>query len=275
MIQNGRYTLVYSNGEYRTLSINNNEGEDSGSFKGKSILSRKSGSRYEGIAFLSADNRVMLWKRFRNEFDPKRLEALQNAINRIARNPMEAGMAYAMKEGRCCRCGRELTVPASIHAGMGPDCAEKYAWEKIDQIAAREAVAAVRTPGSVYADPNAAPVQTGFHFEATSYETRTTPVKDDKAVISRMVSFLKAMETEKFYDPFGIGEQLTEGAAVQFWTKRFTANPIEDDRFWGDEAGRQEVIDEREAEMSSLRAEEQMNERRYQAVYGNEPVESF
>jgi hypothetical protein len=63
--------------------------------------------------------------------------------------------------------------------------------------------------------------------------------------------------------------------AVNFWTKRFTANQIEDDRFWGDEAGRQEMIDEQAAELAALKAEEQMNERRFMAVYGNEPSESF
>jgi len=26
-------------------------------------------------------------------------------------------------EGRCCRCNRKLTVPASIEAGIGPECA--------------------------------------------------------------------------------------------------------------------------------------------------------
>ena len=26
-------------------------------------------------------------------------------------------------EGKCCRCGRTLTVPASIELGIGPDCA--------------------------------------------------------------------------------------------------------------------------------------------------------
>ena len=28
-------------------------------------------------------------------------------------------------EGRCCRCGRKLTVPASIASGIGPECAGK------------------------------------------------------------------------------------------------------------------------------------------------------
>jgi hypothetical protein len=28
-------------------------------------------------------------------------------------------------EGRCCRCGRTLTVPESIASGIGPECAKK------------------------------------------------------------------------------------------------------------------------------------------------------
>lgn len=28
-------------------------------------------------------------------------------------------------EGRCCRCGRTLTVPESIESGIGPECAKR------------------------------------------------------------------------------------------------------------------------------------------------------
>lgn len=30
-------------------------------------------------------------------------------------------------EGKCCRCGRKLTVPSSIESGIGPECANKMA----------------------------------------------------------------------------------------------------------------------------------------------------
>lgn len=29
-------------------------------------------------------------------------------------------------EGRCCRCGRKLTVPSSIESGIGPECAKYF-----------------------------------------------------------------------------------------------------------------------------------------------------
>jgi len=35
------------------------------------------------------------------------------------------GLAYALESSNCWRCGRTLTVPASIHSGLGPDCAAK------------------------------------------------------------------------------------------------------------------------------------------------------
>jgi hypothetical protein len=28
-------------------------------------------------------------------------------------------------EGRCCKCGRKLTVPSSIESGIGPECASR------------------------------------------------------------------------------------------------------------------------------------------------------
>lgn len=36
-----------------------------------------------------------------------------------------SGERYALAAERCCRCGRVLTVPASIHRGLGPECATK------------------------------------------------------------------------------------------------------------------------------------------------------
>lgn len=36
--------------------------------------------------------------------------------------------AYAIASGRCARCNLMLTVPASIHRGLGPDCADKVGY---------------------------------------------------------------------------------------------------------------------------------------------------
>lgn len=49
-------------------------------------------------------------------------------------------------EGRCGRCGRELTVPESIETGIGPDCAEQMG---IRQVTKAEAQALAQKRNSV------------------------------------------------------------------------------------------------------------------------------
>lgn len=45
----------------------------------------------------------------------------------IAADPMKAAVEYGRSTGTCGCCGRELTDPASVAAGIGPICAEKWA----------------------------------------------------------------------------------------------------------------------------------------------------
>lgn len=295
MIQEGRYTLVYNNGEYRTLQIE----EGKNDFAGKFIVSLKVGPGqswrdYKGCGFLSADNKVSFWRSFKANNDQARLDRIQSAVDRIARNPKEAGMAFAMQSGRCCRCGRELTVPASIHAGVGPDCAEKYGWEKADNKAVHEHLAVTRTLDTNFADSKSAaandslgiteedirtvvapreavpPVPTRPAAPSSSLPAKiqekaakATAKTNANAQILRMVAFKKANDTKSFYDPFGIDEQLTEAAAVNFWAKRFQATPLDDDRFWGDEAGRAEQEQESAAFLADMREQEDRNERAF------------
>lgn len=39
------------------------------------------------------------------------------------RNQLD-GKVTVHHEGKCCRCGRKLTVPESLIAGVGPECAQ-------------------------------------------------------------------------------------------------------------------------------------------------------
>jgi hypothetical protein len=55
---------------------------------------------------------------------PVRDAITRNAILEIiARDPREAMIRYGLEIGRCGRCGRTLTKPESIAAGIGPVCA--------------------------------------------------------------------------------------------------------------------------------------------------------
>lgn len=67
------------------------------------------------------DGRFKLWRRFEGGLSRQRA-ALSYLVNG---NQEEALFLYATTSGRCGRCGRTLTVPASIHRGLGPECARK------------------------------------------------------------------------------------------------------------------------------------------------------
>ena len=131
MLNDGRYTVVYQTGDYRTVQVKTVTKEDSG-LKGKTVFSIKEGTKFNGIGFLQEDNKVRFWKRFLATSTNERPVRIQKAVDRIVADPEAAGLAYAMKENRCCRCGKALTVPASVHKGMGPECARKR-WNREDQ----------------------------------------------------------------------------------------------------------------------------------------------
>jgi len=48
------------------------------------------------------------------------------ALLAIAADPAGEAVRYGRETGSCCCCGRELTDPVSIKAGIGPICAEKW-----------------------------------------------------------------------------------------------------------------------------------------------------
>jgi hypothetical protein len=43
-------------------------------------------------------------------------------------NPAQLAQVDIHHEGKCCCCGRKLTVPASIELGVGPECAAKLGY---------------------------------------------------------------------------------------------------------------------------------------------------
>jgi hypothetical protein len=56
------------------------------------------------------DIRVRTWKWFWNKISMQRMP----------------DKVEVWHEGRCCRCGRKLTVPASIDNGIGPECMKHF-----------------------------------------------------------------------------------------------------------------------------------------------------
>ncbi len=52
----------------------------------------------------------------------------RDEVVKVANDPKAAAVAHGLKTGNCSCCGRELTDPDSIAAGIGPICATKYGW---------------------------------------------------------------------------------------------------------------------------------------------------
>lgn len=47
-------------------------------------------------------------------------------IELLSGNPQEAARAFGKETGTCCCCGRTLSDPVSVEAGIGPICANKW-----------------------------------------------------------------------------------------------------------------------------------------------------
>jgi len=47
-------------------------------------------------------------------------------LNAVAADPAGEAVRYGRETGECCLCGRELTDPVSVAAGIGPICAGKW-----------------------------------------------------------------------------------------------------------------------------------------------------
>jgi hypothetical protein len=69
-----------------------------------------------------AGNGYRVWASYLN--NKKINDAIRYLADGDAEQRQEAGMTYALASSNCWRCGRTLTVPASIHRGLGPECAQ-------------------------------------------------------------------------------------------------------------------------------------------------------
>lgn len=126
----GTYTIVLDEaGSYRTLRLFTPDEDTAKRYnlpQGAQIAQYLSGadndSSYTGFAFVFGSE-LRIWKRYQAE--APLTKALTILVSADKEQQIDYGAAYAMASKRCWRCGRTLTVPASLHRGMGPICAEK------------------------------------------------------------------------------------------------------------------------------------------------------
>ena len=121
-IADGYYTVVIGD-THRTFRIRTNE-PDSHFAPVRQIIGYLRGPSNEGdytsFAFVGND-RIFPWKRFATSYD----HIIAAARYLVQGNHEQAGKMYAMQSGNCYRCGRTLTTPESVAAGIGPVCASR------------------------------------------------------------------------------------------------------------------------------------------------------
>lgn len=122
----GTFTVVMGT-ERRTIRIKAHW-DAAEAKKGTLVASFLSGadneSSYTGFAFITPQGKAIVWKRYRNGGGSALIISALSYL--LQSGDYEgAGMTYALESGNCYRCGRTLTVPASIGRGLGPECAKK------------------------------------------------------------------------------------------------------------------------------------------------------
>lgn len=121
LAHDGTYTIVHTDGTHRTLKVHTpREGGLAGKHIIKYLCGSDNTSDYAGFAFFGEDGAVHMWKRFADNADL----LMDACVLAQPEQAQAAGLAYALESGACYHCGRTLTVPASIHRGLGPDCAK-------------------------------------------------------------------------------------------------------------------------------------------------------
>ncbi len=124
-VPDGRYTVAWDE-HYKTLRVQTQDQFDD-FMPGVTILKFLSGSNNDSdyTSFGHVDPRtgeVKVWRK--HQANPH----LREAVKVLLGDPKAASQAYAIESDSCSRCGRTLTVPASLHAGLGPECAKKVTW---------------------------------------------------------------------------------------------------------------------------------------------------
>lgn len=121
----GYYTIEKAEGRHITIRVEDAPEEWKVSAKVVGILTGPiNTSDYTNCGFLHSDGRFQPWKKFVSGFDSWK-EAVKVLVQSSKEERVNLGKAYALRSGRCWRCGRVLTVPESIRDGIGPECKKK------------------------------------------------------------------------------------------------------------------------------------------------------
>lgn len=119
VVPNGTYTVVDGN-QRTTIKIDTCHFKDvqPGTQMGLYMSGSDNERDFVSFCFIRGD-KANLWSRYKDNLK------LRKAVDILLRPDTykACGEAYALQSGRCYKCGRKLTVPVSLHRGLGPVCA--------------------------------------------------------------------------------------------------------------------------------------------------------
>lgn len=115
----GTFTVVTDAGR-RTIRVSAN-------VEGKRFVSLLTGPDTYTCIGLIADNGFRFTRKWETHDAPLTRAAVAAVITFDPAELEKHGKVYAMESGNCWVCGRELTTPESIEAGIGPVCATREA----------------------------------------------------------------------------------------------------------------------------------------------------
>jgi hypothetical protein len=99
-------------------------------YAGALKLSRKNGDSlvwivFNGVCVGKIENAAVTL--FASRLKGGEQNAVIGTLQAFEADPLATAQRYGRESGVCCSCGRDLTDPASIDAGIGPICAQKFA----------------------------------------------------------------------------------------------------------------------------------------------------
>ena len=115
------FTVHNDKGDHYTYKIKRNRSKTSPLFV--SLLTGP--DHYSYIGILSDFATVYTTAKSTQGMGSKPVQVINWVLDLFVRGkPIPCGYGV-LHEGKCCRCGRELTTPESIKLGMGPVCISK------------------------------------------------------------------------------------------------------------------------------------------------------
>lgn len=128
------FTIECPDGDHYTYRIDRVPGNDrypNDAYFAKTLIGSDNENSYAYMGKLDPDTGVVTVTAKSRQYEEQyRFRLLNRVLNRVWAGDHAAYEQHGFKthhEGKCGRCGRTLTVPASIESGIGPECARQMA----------------------------------------------------------------------------------------------------------------------------------------------------